>query len=471
MIDSVPMAMTVLKGPEFIIEMSNQINSELWKKHAERIDKKVEDIYPELRDHKIMDYVKEAYNTGKEVRVQEMPIDFPGMDKQHYVNYIIRPLDTDKNNKTIIAVGFDVTEELIMKEKLKTSENNFKELANSVPQIVWTATPGGDHDYFNERWYEYSGYPKDINKNSAWTDIIYLDDRDIVFSTWKNALHTGKDFEIEYRFKDTDETNTKGYRWFLIRAVAVKNKNNQIIKWIGTSTDIDDFKELQKQKDTFLGIASHELKTPLTSLKLYTNFIEKNLRLSGDTKNVNVVVKMNEQINKLNTLITDLLDVTKIQNGKIVMNEDVFDFDELIDNIIEEQQMSSRHHLILKKSSPVIGTVKADRERIAQVMSNLINNAIKYSPDADKIILYANANEHTISFAVEDFGIGIPEKKLQKVFDQYYRVIGNDENTYPGLGLGLYISSEIINRSGGKMFVNSTEGKGSVFSFELPKNN
>lgn len=179
---------------------------------------------------------------------------------------------------------------------------------------------------------------------------------------------------------------------------------------------------------------------------------------------------MDEQINKLNNLINDLLDVTKIQNGKIILNDSEFNFDELVNEVVDEQQMSTSQKISLETEG--IGNISGDRNRISQVMSNLINNAIKYSPESDRILITTKLLENNnVFFSVKDFGIGIPEDKKHRVFEQYYRVSGSKEHTFPGLGLGLYISSEIIKRSGGRIFVNTTEGKGSDFCFEIPKIN
>jgi signal transduction histidine kinase len=201
---------------------------------------------------------------------------------------------------------------------------------------------------------------------------------------------------------------------------------------------------------------------------LYSQYLEKNLRKQDDQKNADVAMKMDDQINKLTGLVNDLLDVTKIQNGKILLNKSNFNFDVLVTEIITEQQMSTSHRIYLEAEN--IGEIYGDRHRISQVMSNLISNAIKYSPDSDKIKITTKLTEEgCVLFSVKDYGIGIPEDKKDKVFEQYYRVSGSMEHTFPGLGLGLYISSEIIKRSGGRIFVNSIEGKGSDFCFEIPK--
>ena len=160
------------------------------------------------------------------------------------------------------------------------------------------------------------------------------------------------------------------------------------------------------------------------------------------------------------------MDVTKINSGKIHLNQTQFEFQTVVMEIAEEMQMSTSHKIEIHTASG--GTVFADRERIGQVITNLMSNAIKYSPDADRIIVETEHKDNDIIFTVKDFGIGMPPDKKDRVFEQYYRVSGDEESTFPGLGLGLYIAAQIVERSGGKIWVNSILGKGSTFSFSLP---
>ena len=273
-----------------------------------------------------------------------------------------------------------------------------------------------------------------------------------------------KTFELEFRYK-TNKTDE--YIWFLNRATPVLDDDGNIKHWIGTSTNINEFKILSAQKDTFLGIASHELKTPLTSLKLYAQVLERMLRKTGDEKNAEFAKKMDLQIVKLTSLIGDLLDVTKINAGKIYLNEAEFDFEQLVTETVEDQRMSTSYTIEL--STEKVGMVFADRDRIGQVITNFLSNAIKYSPNAEKIIVKIETVDNQVQFSVKDFGIGMPEDKKDKVFEQYYRVSGDEQTVFPGLGLGLYISSQIIERSKGKIWVNSVLDKGSTFYFSLPK--
>jgi signal transduction histidine kinase len=238
-------------------------------------------------------------------------------------------------------------------------------------------------------------------------------------------------------------------------------------KWFGTCTDIHDYKILQHQKENFLAAASHELKTPVTGIKAYAEVLETICRNKGYKEEAELLTSMGRQINRLTSLVGDLLDITKIQSGKMQFNESPFDFNELILEVTEQMKVASRRHSIdLELSKSRI--VYADRNRIGQVINNLLSNAIKYSPDKNKIVVRSSATETDVFLYVDDFGIGIAKDQLGKVFEQFYRVTGDKQNTFPGFGIGLYISAEIIKRQHGKIWVESIEGKGSTFCFTLP---
>jgi signal transduction histidine kinase len=188
---------------------------------------------------------------------------------------------------------------------------------------------------------------------------------------------------------------------------------------------------------------------------------------SGDAKNAGLVAKMDRQVNRLNSLVGDLLDVTKISTGRLQFNYETFDFNAMVEEVTEDVQRTTTKHLI-KKDLKFKRELVGDRDRIVQVITNLLTNAIKYSPAANHIVIYTEDLENEVKLCVQDFGIGISPDKTDKVFEQFYRVSGTKEYTFPGLGLGLYISSEIVKRLGGKIWVSSVEGKGSTFCFSLP---
>lgn len=224
--------------------------------------------------------------------------------------------------------------------------------------------------------------------------------------------------------------------------------------------------ELGKQKDDFIAIASHELKTPVTSIKLYLQLLQRKFEKEKDMKSAGAIAKMDGQLNKLINLINDLLDVTKIEEGKLQFNLETFKLNELVKEVVEEMHRMAKHTIVQDLDS--VEAVTADRERVGQVLTNFMTNAIKYSPDANKIIVKTKKEKNRVTVAVQDFGLGLSKDDQKKVFERFNRAGQEGKGGYPGLGLGLYISKEIITRHNGQIWVESTKGKGSIFYFTLP---
>ena len=229
---------------------------------------------------------------------------------------------------------------------------------------------------------------------------------------------------------------------------------------------MEERKELERRKDEFITMASHELRTPLTSLLGYTEVLQ--MKQYGDQEAQYILSRMGTQIKRLSGLIADLLDLSKIQAGKLAFAEELVDMDALVGEVVESLQPSSARHQICIEGGTQ-SEVYGDRERLEQVLANLLTNAIKYSPGAQKIIVHLTRTRQALTVSVQDFGIGIPRAHQGKVFERFYRVDGSQARAYPGLGMGLYIAHQIIERHGGKMWVESVEGQGSTFSFSLPR--
>jgi PAS domain S-box-containing protein len=222
---------------------------------------------------------------------------------------------------------------------------------------------------------------------------------------------------------------------------------------------------LNAKKDEFIGLASHELKTPLTSINGYLQIIERSL--GADNRHAYFVNKALQQVNKLTALISDLLDVSKIQTGKLPFSYNNFDLTKLLHDVVEMMQHSNQSHQLELHIDNEQMVLYADQQRIEQVVINLITNAIKYSPDGNKVIIRASDMAGNIQVSVQDFGIGIAKNQQERIFSRFYRV-ENLAAHMSGLGIGLYISQEIISRHNGKLWVNSTPGEGSIFYFQVP---
>ncbi len=350
--------------------------------------------------------------------------------------------------------------------ELLTSREHFKFLADTIPVIVYTATAGGDIDYFNQQWYNYTGKTFEESKGDGWQSVIHPDDLSNTVITWNRSIKTGEPFKIE----DRKQSANGDFRWHLAHALPFKNTDGKIIAWFGVCTDIEDQKKAMRRKDEFISMASHELKTPVTSLKAFTQIMMMTFEGQENEMASSMLGKMDKQINKLTGLIADLLDASKANSGQLNFQQEDFDFNELIKEVTDEIQRTTASHTIelnLTKTETIYG----DRNRLAQVIMNLLSNAIKYSPNADRIIISTHTKENEIKFCVQDFGIGIPASQHSKLFTRFFRVTDEKTNTYPGLGLGLFISKEIINRHSGTLDFISTEGKGSTFCFTLPVKN
>lgn len=348
------------------------------------------------------------------------------------------------------------------KELLKSREH-FKFLADTIPVIIWTALPNGEYDYFNKQWYNYTGKTFDESKGKGWQSVIHPEDLKTSVTAWNRSVQSGEPFKTEDRKLSTDGE----YRWHLEHALPFKDDEGNIIAWFGVCTDIEEQKRDMKKKDEFIIMASHELKTPVTSLKAFTQLLS--MMQSGNGSNVatGMLEKMDRQINKLTSLITDLLDASKANTGKLNFHIENFDFNELVKEVVEEMQRTSlTHTLQLQLAQTQI--INGDRNRVAQVIINLLSNAIKYSPHAEKVLITSSTGSKDVRLCVQDFGIGIPESQHSKLFTRFFRVTNKKTDTYPGLGLGLYICNEIIKRHAGTIDFKSEDGKGSTFCFSLP---
>ncbi|WP_462255134.1 PAS domain S-box protein [Ferruginibacter sp.] len=371
----------------------------------------------------------------------------------------------DENNQPDKLIGTmrDITEEKNYQQQLLGREQKFRLLADSMPEFVWTGDTEGNLNYFNQSVYDYTGLTAEEIDKDGWLQIVHPDDREENTRLWLNAISTGKDFLFEHRFKRYDGE----YRWQLSRATPQKDSAGNIQMWVGTSTDIQEMKEMDAQKDLFISMASHELKTPVTSIKGYVQILQSMHTDSEDDflkKSLGIIDK---QIVNLTDLIADMLDLSKIKTGSLSLNKESFKINELVVEITEEIRHINPTATIIfsHEDEPV---VFADRSRIGQVLINFLSNAVKYSPGTGTIKIKSMVEKDIAIISVEDSGIGINKTDQKKIFERFYRVEGKNEKTFPGFGIGLFIASEIIRNHGGDIGVVSEPGKGSIFSFSLP---
>jgi PAS domain S-box-containing protein len=307
------------------------------------------------------------------------------------------------------------------------------------------------------------GYTVEEFKSIKPRGLIHPDDLEIATTNRKwSDENPGKAVSYTIRLLN------KSGKWMWHEATVINLFDTPYINgYLTNMRDITERKILEKHKEDFIGIATHELKTPITSIKAYAQFLKKHFEKEKDIRSAELIGKMDNQVNKLIGLIEDLLDVTRAESGRLTLNEGLYDFNELVTEEAADLQRTHATHRIIMKLEPT-PKVYGDREKIRQVLCNLINNGIKYSPGKGEIIITSSLNGGEIQLCVEDHGVGIPEDLKERIFERFYRVSGPYTNTFPGLGLGLYISSEIIKRHHGRIWVDSKKGEGSTFCFCLP---
>jgi two-component system CheB/CheR fusion protein len=296
-----------------------------------------------------------------------------------------------------------------------------------------------------------------------WQRALHPDDVSRTLEAWKKAVSTGDHYEIEYRFKNSADNQ---YRWHLGYGLPFKDNGGNVIAWFGTATDIEDQKKALEKKDEFIGVASHELKTPLTSLKGYLQLINAYTKQELPTPVKQYIGKANIAINKLQYLVNDLLDVSKIQAGRLDYSISPINVEDVVNNSVENaRHIYPQYKFQVEHNDHFI--INGNAERLEQVLMNLLNNAVKYSQINKHIIIKVNKHADCVRVSVTDFGVGLSDEQIQRIFERFYRVEDKKFMT-SGLGMGLYISSEIITTHKGKIGVDSKLGKGSTFYFDLP---
>ncbi|GEM63759.1 hypothetical protein SF1_17410 [Sphingobacterium faecium NBRC 15299] len=391
------------------------------------------------------------------------------------IDYVTKPIDPDilmlkvktfsrlyeqtlALNEIQQVLRSEIEERKKVQQELKEQVDNLYSTLESLPQLAFTANGAGDIEFVNSKWLSYA----DANMMPA----THVDDMDIR-TVWAEAIVAEIPMELEVRIK---ELKSEIFRFHLLRIIPIKEKNNQL-KWVGTFTDIDDQKQMEKKKDEFLSIASHELKTPLTSIKAYAQLLERTLNTKADDPAGKYINRVQSQVSKLNALITDLLDISKIENGKLKITKKSFDFENLLSNAIDiiYQTHDNNTMVIERQGDRIADAFLGDEIRIEQVLINYLTNAIKYAPNTERIIVHTEKDAHQVKVSVTDFGIGIPEHKQKNIFGKFYRVEESSVR-FQGLGIGLYICSEIIKQHHGTVGIQSELGQGSTFYFTLPLN-
>jgi PAS domain S-box-containing protein len=369
----------------------------------------------------------------------------------------------------LIAIIEDVTEQKRAREALRESEARFRQLADSMPQIVTTTLPDGSVDYLNERWFAFTGLSRSADLTASWAMVMHAEDLPPAMERWQRSLETGLDYSHEYRLWDLHESR---WRWFIGRALPVRGIDGNIVKWLGTSTDIDDQKRVEEELrranqdlEQFAYSASHDLQEPLRSIKIYGDLLKRRYRHKLDGQALEFCDYMHSGATRMEMLVTDLLAYTQVTRLEAPVEDT--DANESLDAAVANLSRAIAESGAEITHDP-LPSARVHSTHMRQLFQNLIGNAIKYrSPDRVPLIHVQSERQQGLwVFAVRDNGIGIETEYKEHIFGLFKRLHTSDE--YSGTGIGLAICQRIVERYHGRIWVESSPGDGSTFFFSIP---
>ncbi|SEQ78639.1 PAS domain-containing sensor histidine kinase [Epilithonimonas lactis] len=471
-IEQAPVGIGMLKGPDHIIEIANPAILTIWgRNESEVIGRPHENARPELKGQPVNKWLKEVYQSGKAKINTEFTVNLRHNDglREAIVNSIYQPIFAENGEISgVLVIIEEITEQVLARRK---NENDQQMLALAIDAgelATFYYQPATNLFSGNNLLKSWFGLSSEENLDlSVALAAILPEDQDRVTIAITNSLSKDSDghYSIEYRIQNKID---KKIRLLQASGRVFYDKEGNPISLNGTLRDITRQKKEEERKDDFMGMVSHELKTPLTSLKAYIQILQR-LETSGqDSKQQNILEKCLKQADYMNSMINGFLNVSRLDSGQLHIEKRAFDFQTLFSEI-EDEVLSANdtRHFIFKAAGQT--QIHADREKISQVLHNLIGNAIKYSPPGTMITVeYLKVDESTLKINVHDQGIGISENDQHRIFDRYYRVKDMKSRSISGFGIGLYLSKEIIELHNGTIQVNSSKEEGTTFSVIIP---
>jgi two-component system CheB/CheR fusion protein len=461
----------------------------------------IQHIHPDDRERVNKD-VNDAINEGKswmaKYRLQKKDGSFASILNKGTVLK-----DNDGTPYRMVGAMIDVTESEVAEQKIRVKNeelqkvlDEFRFVTNFIPQMVWSTRPDGHHDFYNKQWFDYTGLSFEATSGENWNTVLHPEDQQRAWKVWKHCLQTGQPYEIEYRLKRNDGE----YRWFLGRALPLRDERGQIMKWFGTCTDVHDQKMLnevleQKVKERttelqktnaeleasnaellqFASVASHDLKEPLRKIHIFSNLVKDRYlpNMDGAAEYIERIISASARMTKL---INDLLTFTRLSVNASFENVSL---NRLVDEVMSDLELaiSEKHATIEVDDLPKIDAITG---QIRQVFQNIISNALKFTRKdekprikitceiVDRCAVDAKRNEHGdfCRITIKDNGIGFDNEYAEKIFTIFQRLHSREQ--YDGTGIGLAITKKIIERHRGVIAATGKENEGSKFIIVLP---
>jgi two-component system CheB/CheR fusion protein len=406
----------------------------------------------------------EISETLSGVRVQDKEVAIRIGNQTRYLSLnTVSILDTVTGTKLAVVNFTDISRRKKEEKELQSAQENLNVALEAAQMGVWDLNIETGRFRRSHRYDQLMGFDAleaEATLNDSFKNLVE-EDKHILANAFSELGGSGK-MNTEFRVYHKNST-----RWISVFGRAFYNAKGEPIQAAGVSFDITDRKLSDRHKDEFIAIASHELKTPITSISSYTEVLKEMVEEENIASAKEILPRLGAQVERLTGLVMDLLDVTKINEGQMKLHREEIDINDLLKKCVGEIQRTLKKHQLQLNLNPCPHVI-ADVNRIEQVVLNLISNAVKYSPEFAKIDISTRKSEDKVVVSIQDFGIGMPEVTRKKVFDRFFRDNDNTIPTSPGMGLGLFIAADIVKRHGGEIWVKSEQGEGSIFYFSLP---
>lgn len=467
LIQEAPVAIGILTDRSLIVTSANVKILEVWGKTKSIIGLPLAKALPELEGQPFLQILDDVFTTGKPFNASEIRalLEHRGELKEMFFNVVYQPIQVDTGSTTdILVVAVDVTEQVNSRKAVERAEESLRLAVEAADSGTFSINSRTFEFLASPRLKELFGFkPDEDMPYEAGMTQIREDYRPLVYQMVEAAVTKGERFELQYPvigFRDGKQ------RWLKGIGTLQQDSNGVDSYFTGIINDVTEQKEDEQRKNDFIGMVSHELKTPLTSLTAYLQMLQLKARKADDALTLSALDKSVIQVKKMATMINGFLNVSRLESGKIYIDKRSFDLAELVKEVEEESVATVSSHQVV--FAPVLEThVVADRDKIGQVINNFISNAVKYSPLGTTIQIACVTVDSQVQVSVSDEGLGIKIEDQQKLFDRYYRVETNAAHI-SGFGIGLYLCAEIIQRHDGRIWVESEPGKGSTFYFSIP---
>lgn len=475
-----PAGISIMQGKNLIFEFANEPFRKLVGKNRPLLRKPLQEAIPDF-EPELLSILHRVYETGKPFFGKEYPVvaDWNSDENPNarYFDFslIAIPDETSQKTDRLIAFVYEVTELVAAKKKAEENLSLFKNLVETIPQIVWTGTPDGRVNFFSQRWFTYTQLSYEESKDAGWKSAIHPEDIQQTLARSDYARGTGNIFETRYRLRRGEDGM---YRWHLSRSVPVYDTHGEIFLWVGTATDIHDnkvFEEKLEMKnkeleiinadlDNFVYTASHDLKSPLANMEGLIHALRKTALNRLNDKETQMFTMIETSIYKLKKTIEDLTEITRIQkdSGSAVEPVSVRD---IIEEVKEDIATLIETSGVLIHEELYVAEFNYSKSHVRSILYNLLSNAIKYrSPDRRlNINIQTYREDGYIILCIHDNGLGLSQSQKSRLFTIFKRFHPKIEGT----GIGLYMIKRTIENKGGKIEVFSSENQGSTFKVYL----